>query len=91
VAHRGSDGGCDSTISLLSIVLTQVFLGIAAITTEMLAPDNIVPLSVMLSTAAHVTVGSLTLAASLMLAIQIRRNVQKAPEEPEDNESRTNP
>lgn len=64
-----------------------MLLGVVAITAEMLAPVNAVPLTVILSTAAHVIVGSLTLAASLVLAIQIRRNVQQAPEEPEEDEA----
>jgi heme A synthase len=71
-------------IALLSIVLAQVLLGMAAITTEMLAPDNTVPLPVILSTVAHVATGAATLAASLVLAIQVRRNVRKPAEEPEE-------
>jgi heme A synthase len=74
-------------IAMLSLVLLQVLLGIAAITTEMLASSNTVPASVTHSTAAHVAVGSLTLAATLVLSIQIRRNVQKPAEEPEEDES----
>jgi len=73
-----------AAISLLTIALIQVLLGITAVTVEMIAPDNTVPFNVMLSTAAHVCGGALTLAASLVMAIQIRRNVQKAAEEPEE-------
>ncbi|HEY7338616.1 MAG TPA: hypothetical protein VH639_27255 [Bryobacteraceae bacterium] len=76
-----------AAVLLLSVVLAQVMLGIATITTEMLAPDNVVPVAVILSTMGHVAVGSLTLASSLVLAIQIRRNVQKAVEEPEEGET----
>ena len=76
-----------AAIALLTIGLTQVLLGIAAITTEMMAPDNTVPFSVVLSTAAHVAGGALTLAASLVMSVQIRRNVQKAVEEPEEDET----
>jgi len=72
-----------ASIALLSVALTQVLLGITAVTTEILAPDNAVPTSVVVSTVAHVTVGAATLAASLALAIQIRRNVQKPAEEVE--------
>ena len=54
-----------AAIALLTIAVAQVLLGIAAITAEMLAPGNTVPLGVMLSTAAHVTVGALTLAAKI--------------------------
>jgi hypothetical protein len=70
-----------AAIWLLSAVLVQVLLGIATITAEMLAPDNVIPASVILSTMAHIAVGAVTLAASLALAIQIRRNVQKPVEE----------
>jgi len=75
-----------AAITLLCVVLAQVLLGIAAITAEMMAPDNAVPASVVLSTMAHVAVGAATLAASLALAVQIRRNVQKPMEEPEEAE-----
>ncbi|MBV8846629.1 MAG: hypothetical protein JO307_27805 [Bryobacterales bacterium] len=74
-------------IALLTIVVVQVLLGIAAITAEMMAPDNTTPNSVMLTTAAHVAVGSLTLAASVVLSIQIRRNVLKPVEEPEQGQT----
>lgn len=75
-------------IALLTIALAQVFLGMGAITTEMLAPDNTAPLPVILSTVAHVAVGAATLAASLVLAIQVRRNVQKPAEEAEEQAAR---
>jgi heme A synthase len=71
-------------IALLIIALTQLLLGMATLTTEMLAPDNTAPLPVILSTVAHVAVGAATLAASLVLAIQVRRNVQKPAEEAEE-------
>lgn len=72
-----------AAIALLCAALVQVLLGIATITAEMLAPDNAVPASVILSTMAHVGVGAVTLASSLALAIQIRRNVQRPVEEEE--------
>jgi heme A synthase len=75
-------------IALLSIVLAQVLLGIAALTAEMLASDNTAPLPVILSTVAHVAVGAATLAASLVLAIQVRRNVRRPAEEPEEEAAR---
>jgi hypothetical protein len=53
----------------------------------MLVPDNTAPPPVIISTIMHVAVGAATLAASLILAVQIRRNVQKSAEEPEDNEN----
>jgi hypothetical protein len=76
-----------AAIALLSVALGQVLLGIAAITAEMLAPDNTAPPSVIISTISHVAVGAATLAASLILAVQIRRNVRRAAEETEENET----
>jgi heme A synthase len=70
-----------AAIALLCAALVQVLLGIATITVEMLAPDNAVPASVVFSAMAHVAVGAVTLAASLALAIQVRRNVQRPVEE----------
>ncbi|HEY6341904.1 MAG TPA: hypothetical protein VIY49_10465 [Bryobacteraceae bacterium] len=75
-----------SAIALLSVALAQVLLGIAAITTETLAPENTAPPSVIISTIGHVALGAATLAASLVLAIQIRRNVQRPSQETEENE-----
>ena len=76
-----------AAVALLSVVLAQVLLGIAAITAEMLAPDNTAPPSVIISTISHVAVGAATLAASLILAVQIRRNVRRSAEETEENET----
>jgi hypothetical protein len=73
-----------AAISLLTIGLAQVLLGITAVTAEMMAPDDTVPPVVMFSTAAHVAVGALTLAAALAIAVQVRRHVHKAAEEPEE-------
>jgi heme A synthase len=58
---------------LLSITLLQVFLGIAAYVARINAAEY--PLAMVLTTVAHVATGGLTLAASVVLAIQIRRNV----------------
>lgn len=74
-------------VSMLVVALTQVLLGVAAITALMVAPDNVVTINVVVSTVAHVSVGALTLATALILAIQVRRNVQKAAEEPEEEGS----
>jgi hypothetical protein len=76
-----------AAILLLSVTVAQVMLGIATVTTEMLAPDSVVPVGVILATMGHVTVGALTLASSLVLAVQIRRNVQKPVEEPQEGET----
>jgi heme A synthase len=73
---------------LLSVTLAQVFLGIAALTMRMMNSETSPALLV--STAGHVTTGALTLAATVILTMQIRRNVQpkleeiEAAEEPAD-------
>lgn len=69
-----------AAISLLSIVPAQVTLGVTAFTMELLDATN--SLVVVLVTSAHVVVGALTLAASMVLAIQVQRNVQHAQSAP---------
>jgi cytochrome c oxidase assembly protein subunit 15 len=59
---------------LLAITLAQVVLGIAAYFARINAVEY--PLAMVLTTVAHVATGGLTLAASVVLAIQIRRNVR---------------
>lgn len=68
-----------SAIALLGITFVQVFLGILAYFMRLNAAVQ--PLAMVLSTVAHVAVGALTLAASIVLAIQIRRNVRAQPAE----------
>jgi heme A synthase len=63
---------------LLAITLTQVVLGITALTTRMMAPDNTLPLPVLLATVVHVATGALTLAGTVVLVIQIRCHVRPA-------------
>jgi heme a synthase len=65
-----------AAIAMMGITLAQVFLGIGALTTRMVGEENGLP--VKLSTAAHVTTGALTLAASVVIAILIRRHVRAA-------------
>jgi cytochrome c oxidase assembly protein subunit 15 len=65
-----------AAIALLSVTLVQIFLGMGAYYTRLLAKER--PLAMVLTTAAHVATGALTLAASIVLAIQIRRNVREA-------------
>ena len=68
-----------AAIGLLTITLIQIFLGIAAYVARLNAAEY--PLAMVLTTVAHVATGGLTLAASVVLAIQIRRNVHvRAPE-----------
>jgi heme a synthase len=63
-----------SATALLSITFAQVALGIVAYFMRLNAAQQ--PLAMVLSTVAHVAVGATTLAASIILAIQIRRNVR---------------
>jgi heme A synthase len=60
---------------LISIFLVQVTLGMAAFIMPLLKLPSPVP--VIAVTASHVVVGSLTLAASLVLAMQVQRNVRQ--------------
>lgn len=71
--------------ALLAFAGAQVFLGIAAITVLMLSNDP-TPMTIA-TTAAHVGTGGLTFAASVVLGMQIRRNVFKPAEEQEDTAS----
>lgn len=63
-----------SSVWLLTITLVQVMLGLGAYYTRATAAEN--PAAMVVTTVIHVAVGALTLAASIVLAIQIRRNVR---------------
>ena len=64
--------------ALVWMVSLQVVLGVAAYFTRMMAEE--MPLQMVLATVAHVAGGGLTLAFTILLSIQIRRNVAaKAP------------
>lgn len=69
-AHRSLR---QAALALLGITFLQVFLGVAAYFARLQAAQE--PLAMVLSTVAHVALGALTLAASIVLSIQIRRNV----------------
>ena len=62
-----------SAKTLMVATFTQIFLGIAAFTVRALPNQDAGP--VLGFTGGHVTVGALTLAASIVLSMQIRRNV----------------
>lgn len=65
-------------VALLTITCTQVFLGIAAFMTRVAYADAVQPMPLMVTfTVLHVAVGALTMAASVALAILVRRNVLK--------------
>lgn len=66
-----------SALALLSLALCQVFLGIGAYISRVATADAPQPLPVMVVfTVAHVAAGAMTLAASVVLAIQVHRNVR---------------
>jgi len=63
---------------LLSITFLQVFLGIAAYMSRLATADAPQPMPIMVGfTVAHVAVGALTMAASVVLAIQVLRHVRR--------------
>ncbi|MCU1328095.1 MAG: cytochrome oxidase assembly, partial [Bryobacterales bacterium] len=66
-------------LALIAITFGQVFLGIAAYMTRIAYADAIQPMPLMVTfTVFHVAVGALTLAASVVLAILVRRNLTAA-------------
>ena len=70
--------------TLLGVAFGQVFLGLTALIMKSMADETATP--VVITIAAHVTGGALTLATTIVLSILIRRNVQPRVEE-EDAEA----
>jgi len=64
-----------AAITLMAMTFAQVLLGIGAYYTRLDAAKN--PVAMVVVTVAHVATGALTLASSVALAIQIRRNVRE--------------
>lgn len=65
-----------ASLALLGITFCQVFLGLAAYMSRIAYADAVQPMPVMVTfTVLHVAVGALTMAASVTLAILVRRNV----------------
>jgi heme A synthase len=64
----------NSATALMSVVLTQVAFGVAAFTLQLLDTGN--ALALQLATVSHVVVGNLTLAASLIFAIEAQRSLR---------------
>jgi cytochrome c oxidase assembly protein subunit 15 len=65
-----------ASMTLLAITFCQVFLGIGAFMTRIAYADAVQPMPLMVTfTVLHVAVGALTMAASVALAILVRRNV----------------
>jgi heme A synthase len=73
-----------AAIGLLTVTGVQVALGIVAYVARINAVEY--PLAMVLTTVAHVATGGLTLAASVVLAIQIRRNVHARASEAEETQ-----
>jgi len=63
-------------VILLTITMTQVFLGVGAYMTRIAYVDSVQPMPLMVTfTVLHVAVGALTLASSVVMAILVRRNL----------------
>jgi len=72
-------------LALLCMTFLQVFLGIAAYMSRLATADAVQPMPVMIVfTVLHVAAGALTMAASVVLSIEVFRNVRRpvAPEHP---------
>jgi cytochrome c oxidase assembly protein subunit 15 len=65
-----------SALALIGITFSQVFLGIAAYMSRIAYADAVQPMPLMVTfTVLHVAVGALTMAASVVPAILVRRNL----------------
>jgi cytochrome c oxidase assembly protein subunit 15 len=65
-----------ASLTLLAITFCQVFLGIGAYMSRIAYADAVQPMPVMVAlTVIHVATGALTMAASVALAILVRRNI----------------
>ena len=68
--------------AVLAITLAQVFLGVGAYMSRVATAGSPQPLPVMVwFTVAHVALGAVTMAASVVLAIQVYRNVRRPMQE----------
>lgn len=67
---------CKAATWLIAILLVQVMLGVAALVMPLLKLN---PIAEIAATATHVVVGSLTLAANFVLAMEVQRSVRPAP------------
>jgi cbb3-type cytochrome oxidase subunit 1 len=67
-----------SALFLLVISISQIFLGIAAYMSRIATIDAVQPMAVMVGfTVAHVAVGALTMAASVVMAVEVFRYVRR--------------
>ncbi len=75
--HAGHEALRRSALVLLAIAVSQVFLGMAAYMSRIATVDAPQPMAVMVGfTVAHVAVGALTMAASVVLAVEVFRHVR---------------
>ncbi len=72
-----------AALAMLGVTSLQVFLGISAYLARMQADQR--PVDMVVNTVAHLAVGALTLASSIVLAIHIRRNVRSSAAEAADS------
>ena len=74
IRHSSLDPLRNSALALLAIAMLQVFLGIAAYMSRIATIDAPQPMPLMVGfTVAHVAVGALTMAASVVLGVAIFR------------------
>ena len=64
---------------LMAVVLTQVTLGVAAFTMQLLGLATAIAL--VIATTSHVVVGSVAMSASVVFAMQVQRHVRRVPAE----------
>ncbi len=68
-----------ASLTMAVVALVQVFLGIAAYMSRIYTSGSVQSVwAMVLFTVLHVAVGSLTMASSVVFAIQVRRNVREA-------------
>lgn len=78
IRHAGHEPLRKTALALMGITLSQVFLGIAAYMSRIATANAVQPMPVMVVfTVAHVAVGALTLAVSVLMAIQVFRYVRR--------------
>ncbi|MGH9659969.1 MAG: hypothetical protein ACRD96_15575, partial [Bryobacteraceae bacterium] len=81
--HPNQAGLVRSALALLAIAIVQVFLGIAAYMSRIATLEAPQPMAVMVGfTVAHVAAGALTLAASVVTAVEVFRHVRRPMAEP---------
>lgn len=76
--HAGHEALRRSALVLLAIATSQLFLGMAAYMSRIATVDAVQPMAAMVGfTVAHVAVGALTMAASVVLAVEVFRHVRR--------------